>query len=121
MKTRKELKDEYKRMKFQIGIFQIRNILNNKIYIGSSPDLKSVWNREKFQLEMGMHYNTELQKEWKQFGAENFVYEIIEEIKQNDEEERNYKSELKDLEKTTIERLQPYGEKGYHKPIVHTL
>jgi hypothetical protein len=31
MKTRKELKEEYKQMKFKMGVFQIKNNINSKI------------------------------------------------------------------------------------------
>lgn len=31
MKSKKEVKDCYKEMKFKIGVFQIRNMVNNKI------------------------------------------------------------------------------------------
>jgi hypothetical protein len=31
---------------------------------------------------MGMHKNIDLQNEWNKFGADNFIYEILEEIKQ---------------------------------------
>lgn len=30
MKSKKEIKDSYKEKKFQIGVFQIRNTVNNK-------------------------------------------------------------------------------------------
>lgn len=48
MKTKKEIKDSYKQLKFKVGVFQIRNIINNKIYIESSTDLVAIWNRHKF-------------------------------------------------------------------------
>jgi len=115
MKTRKELNEEYKHMKFQMGVFQIKNNLNGKIYIGSSLDLKAIWNAQKLQLGIGMHKNSDLQKEWKEFGAENFSYEILEEISESDDKDIDYKKELKALEAMVIEELQPFGNKGYHK------
>jgi hypothetical protein len=98
MKTRKELKEEYKQMKFQMGVFQIRNCTNGKIFIGSSADLKASWNSQKFQLEAGMHQNSDLQRDWNESGAQNFVYEILEEITQSDDKIIDYPKELKALE-----------------------
>jgi hypothetical protein len=119
MKTRKELKEEYKQMKFKMGVFQIKNKINGKVYIGSSTDLKAIWYAQKLQLDIGMHQNSDLQKEWKAYGAENFVYEILEEIKQSEDKPEDDKKEIKTLEKLIIEELQPYGSKGYHsKPPV---
>jgi hypothetical protein len=36
MKTARELKDEYKKMKFRMGVFRIRNIKNDKCFIGTA-------------------------------------------------------------------------------------
>jgi hypothetical protein len=115
MKTRKELKEEYKQMKFRMGVFQIRNTINGKVFIGSSPDLIAVWNSQKFQLEAGMHQNAALQKEWNEFGAGNFVYEIIEEILPSDDKPLDYNKEIKTLEQMIIEDRKPFDDKGYHR------
>jgi len=114
MKTNKELKAEYLQKKFRMGVFQIKNKLNNKIFIESSTMLDTVYNRHKTQLKFNMHPNEELQKEWNVFGEENFVFEVLGEIKQDDET-RNFKHEIKMLETLFIEELQPFGEKGYNK------
>ncbi len=115
MKTRKELKEEYKQMKYQMGVFQIRNHLNGKVYMGSSLDLTASWHSQRLQLNFGNHPNDALQKEWKEFGAENFSYEIVEEVKEVDGKEINYAKEVKILLEMLIEELQPFDEKGYHK------
>ena len=70
MKTRKELKEAYKQRKSKMGVFQIKNNTNGKIFIGSSIDLDAMWNRQKMQLQFGNHPNKALQKEWKEFGEE---------------------------------------------------
>ncbi len=43
MKTKKELKEEYKQMKIPMGVFQIKNISNNKVLIDNSIDMESKW------------------------------------------------------------------------------
>jgi flagellar biosynthesis chaperone FliJ len=111
----KALRQEYKQMKFSIGVFQIRNTLNNKIFIDSSTNLDSIWNRHKFELNMGGHRNEELQKDWTAAGEENFKYEILSEIKQDDVVNADYAKEAKQLAAMFIEELQPFGEKGYNK------
>jgi hypothetical protein len=115
MKTHKEMKEEYKHLKFRMGVFQIRNIVNNKILIGSNLQLDNEWNSHKFQLNAGMHRNEALQKEWKEFGPENFVYEILEEIKESPDKPLDYKKEIKAMKALYLEKLQPFGEKGYNK------
>ncbi len=115
MKTRKELKEEYKQKKFRMGIFCITNTVNGKIFIGSSLDLVAIWHAQRFQLNAGMHPNEKLQQDWNQFGSENFMYEIIEEIIQSDETTIDYNKEVKVLEALAMDELQPYEEKGYNK------
>ena len=117
MKTRKEIKESYKEMKFRTGIYQIRNISNNKIFIGSSTNLAAIWNRQKFQLNYGSHPNTFLQKEWNEAGQDNFVFEILSEIKQDEDKQLNYQKDVKLLEAMFIEEFKPFGDKGYNEVI----
>lgn len=106
---------EYRNMKFPMGVFRIKNSVNGKVYIGSSNDLVAVWNSQRFQLEAGLHSCASLQSDWKTFGAENFTYEIVEEIQAKDDMQEDYRKDIKALEELILEELQPYGEKGYNK------
>ena len=115
MKPQKELKNEYKMKKFRIGVFQIRNVVNGKIYVESSPNLDAIWNRHRVELNFGNHRNEVLQKEWNEFGPENFRFEILSEIQQNENEQTDYNKEAKQLAEMFIEDLRPFGEKGYNK------
>lgn len=109
------MKMEYRNMKFRMGVFRIKNKINGKIYIGSSADLVAVWNSQRFQLEAGLHSCASLQADWKTFGPGNFTYEIVEEIKPEDDNQTDYSKDIKALEDLILEELQPYGEKGYNK------
>lgn len=100
-----------------MGVFRIRNTISNKIFVGSSTDLVAIWHRHRLQLNFGNHPNEALQNDWNQAGADNFAYEIISEIKQDDKE-TDYEKEVKLLEEMFIEELQPFGEKGYNKQAV---
>ena len=115
MKTKKELKEDYKQMKFVIGVFQITNTANGKIYIEGSTNVTARWNRYITQLNFGSLPILDLQNDWKVFGEEKFSFEILSEIKQDDSKEIDYAKEVKDLEEMFIEDLQPFGEKGYNK------
>ncbi|SFD23228.1 hypothetical protein SAMN05518672_1011167 [Chitinophaga sp. CF118] len=117
MKTKKDLKEEYKQMKFKMGIFQIRNTINGKVYIEGSINLNAIWNRHRMQLNFGVHPNLNLQNEWQEFGEENFRYEILAEIEHKENETADYNKEIKLLESMYIEELEPFEEKGYNKKI----
>lgn len=114
MKTNKELKEAYNQIKPRIGVFKVTNLLNGKIFIDSSVNLDKIWNRHRSELNFGGHRNETLQKEWKEFGEENFKFEILSEIKQNDDQRTDYAKEAKSLAKMFIEELQPFGENGYN-------
>lgn len=115
MKTRKELKEEYKQMKFKIGVFRLKNEINGKVFIGSSLDLVAIWNSLRLQLQMGSYPNSELQSDWKKYGSENFTYQILDEIKQTDDHKGDYRDDIKALEELILEERQPFDDRGYNK------
>ena len=114
MKSKKDLKSEYKLKKFKMGVFQIRNTVNNKIFIDSSINIDAIFNRHRLQLNFGSHPNNLLQNEWKEYGEEQFVFEILAELKQNETEEIDYAKEAKQLAEMYIEELKPFDRKGYN-------
>ena len=92
----------------------------------------SLINKEKFVLNMGSHMNKELQKEWKQFGEDQFSFLVLETVKMDgsvrydykdvydaDGKElaqvtKGYKREVESLKEKWLGKLQPFGDKGYH-------
>jgi group I intron endonuclease len=62
------------------GIYCIKNILNNKRYIGSAINLKKRKYEHFHTLEKGMHDNDHLQKSYDKYGKSIFIFEIIEYI-----------------------------------------
>ncbi len=114
MKTKKELKEEYNLIKPKVGVFQIRNVANGKIYIEGSVNLDKIWNRHKVELKLNGHRNPALQKDWNEFGESNFMFEILSEIKQDETRNIDYARECKQLANMFIEELKPFGDKGYN-------
>ncbi|MBI1227088.1 MAG: GIY-YIG nuclease family protein [Bacteroidetes bacterium] len=112
--TRKELIAEYKNLKPRIGVFQIRNTTNGKVLIEGSTNLDKIWNRHSTELRFGNHRNKALQQDWNEFGEHSFVFEILSEIAQpEDNSPFDAGREVKMLEKLFLEERQPFGEKGY--------
>jgi len=62
-----------------VGIYRIKNKVNEKCYYGSSKNIEKRWRTHKNQLRKNAHINTYLQNAWCKYGEENFVFEIIEE------------------------------------------
>ena len=64
------------------GIYMIRNIINNKVYIGQSSDLKDRLAHHKSSLRHNRHYSSYLQNAWNKYGEENFEFIILEECEE---------------------------------------
>lgn len=103
----REAKLAYKQGHQPIGVYQIRNLATGRIYFGSSNNLDAIFNRHRFDLSLNSHRIKELQQDWKDYGEANFVFEVLEMIEQSDEPGHNYREELKELEQTWLERLNP--------------
>lgn len=59
------------------GIYQIRNIINNKIYVGSSSNLNRRKDNHFKSLIKGNHHSKYLQNSFNKYGVINFVFEIL--------------------------------------------
>lgn len=63
------------------GIYKITNIINNKLYVGStSSNFNKRWNCHKSTLRRNLHGNKYLQNSWNKYGEQSFDFEIIENI-----------------------------------------
>jgi hypothetical protein len=113
---KKELAMQYKESKKQAGVYRIYNKENSKSLVASAPNLTSI-NGKKFMLETGNHDNKLLQEEWKQFGEKAFVFEVLEVLKEKDEPFYDKRGELKKLEEKWLEKIQPFGDRGYNNPV----
>jgi len=118
MDRKQELKRQYKETKFEAGVYQIKNTKNEKIFLESTMNLKTI-NGKRFTLDMGSYQNKLLQNEWTEFGAETFVFEVLEILEIPEEGYFDAKDALKKLKEKWLDKLQPYGERGYNtkKPV----
>src|SRR3954468_10348317 len=106
MKSRKEINQEYQERAKPAGVFQIKNSANGKILLGSSLNLEGPLNSHRFMLKTGAHKNKALQQDWDEFGPDQFVFEILEQVKIKDDPSFNLKDELTLLEQLWLEELQ---------------
>lgn len=114
MKTKKEIKEAYKSMKFRVGIFQILNKKENKIFLNIASDLDKPFNSDLFQLKAGLHSNLQLQNDWNSLGTENFEFKIFDELKIKDTESpTDINKELKELLKMHLIGLKNNGQLLY--------
>lgn len=96
---------DYKGNSEKSGIYQIRNKVNNKIYIGSSFRFGNRKSQHFQNLEKNIHSNTKLQNSVNKYGLENFIFELLEICS---------KDNLIQREQYWLDLLQPFAEKGYN-------
>jgi hypothetical protein len=113
-KSRKELNRAYAERVKPAGVFQVKNLKNGKVLLGSSLNLEGSLNKHRFTLKIGSHTNQALQADWNEFGPEQFAFEILEEVVRKDDPNFDLKDELSLLEMIWLEKLQPVGERGYN-------
>ena len=61
------------------GIYMIKNLVNEKIYIGKSKDIVRRWYEHKSDLRCQRHDNCYLQNSWNKYGENNFSFNVLEE------------------------------------------
>lgn len=106
MERKAELKRAYKEAHTPMGIFKITNKMNGKFYIGSGTNVPAKINKFKFELKYLSCKVKELQKDYDEYGEDNFSFEIIDYLAPKDMED-NYKEELETLEDMWKEKLKP--------------
>ncbi len=114
MKSRAELKKKYKEMVWKAGIIAVRNLQNGRMWLGSTPNPEATLRRFRFELEFGSLRIKELQKEWFEFGADAFSFEVIDTIEQDPE--KDDAEELAALEALWRDKLSAELENEYKDP-----
>lgn len=60
------------------GVYKIINLINNKLYVGSSSNLRKRERDHFTELERGVHKNKHLQSAYKLYNKDSFKFELIE-------------------------------------------
>jgi hypothetical protein len=118
---KKALTTTYRQSMRPMGIYQIRNLVNGKIFVDRSIDLEAARNRHLFVTAMARPPIPELLNDWQIYGGERFVFEVLDQVAlegesiADDATRQRHKGELDELLALWLEKLQPYGNKGYNK------
>jgi hypothetical protein len=109
------LKAEYRQNWHRLrtmGVYQIRNQVSGKVFLGGSLNLEGALDRDRLMLSTGGHPNAGLQQDWRRCGPEAFLFEVLETLTPTDDV-RDYAGEVALLLEAWLAQLEPYGEKGY--------
>jgi group I intron endonuclease len=115
MINKSEIKRNYKQTLTPMGIYQLKNLANGKILIGSSKNLPARKNRFEMELSIENFSDQGLLNDVRKFGKDKFVFEVLDYLEPKEDPLYNYTEDLKTLEEMWIEKLQPFNAKGYNK------
>jgi group I intron endonuclease len=59
------------------GIYRIRNLINGKVYVGSSQNIEQRWRQHRRALQKHRHHCRHLQRAWRRYGSEAFAFEVL--------------------------------------------
>lgn len=89
-----------------IGIYKITNIIDGKFYIGSSNNIEKRWISHRYHLRHNKHHAEHLNRAWRKYGENSFIFEILEETEQ---------SALIEMEQKYLDKFQSWKPKiGYN-------
>lgn len=100
-KNKKEMINEYKNRTMIGGVYKITNSKTDNYWIESCMDINAAINKFNFSKSINScgGYNSEIEKEWNETGAEFFKFEILEKLEKKPEmDNKEFKKEIKLLE-----------------------
>lgn len=59
------------------GVYQIRNTLDGKVYIGSSVNIKKRLQTHRYELKKGIHCSKHMQAAWNKHGGDSFTFDTL--------------------------------------------
>jgi group I intron endonuclease len=62
------------------GIYQIRNTVNGKVYVGSAVNFARRFSQHQSALRNGKHDSGKLQNAWNKYGEDSFAFSVIERV-----------------------------------------
>jgi hypothetical protein len=107
---RREIIRNYKGTPRSAGVYRVRNTVNGRSVVGSSPNLPGILNRQRIQLERGSHPDRELQKDWNELGSEEFTFETLDQLEPSSEAGYDPSEDLRVLLQMWREKLKASGE-----------
>jgi hypothetical protein len=112
--NRRELRRAYKESRRPMGVYQVRNTRDGRLLVARSVDLPSALNRERAALRFGAHANAALQRDWHALGPDAFAFEVLDTLTPPEGNAAyDPADDLRVLEAMWLERLQPWGDRGY--------
>lgn len=117
MSDKRRLRDDYKQTWVAIGVYAIRNTVEQKVFIGGARNLHGALHRHRFELTTGAHRHAALLADWQRLGADAFSFKELDQVRQRQDRVVDYDAELADLLALWTAELTDRGEQGYNLPV----
>ena len=103
---------QYKEREIIGGVYVIRNLSKNKLLLDAAQDINGSRNRFEFSVKTGSCVYMKLQNDWNEQKGEQFVFEILEELKKGETQSpAEFKADIELLKQIWLEKLS--GENFY--------
>ena len=89
------------------GIYKITCLINGKVYVGSALNISSRFRRHETNLYKNIHANKHLQNTYNKYGPNQFLYEVIEKVS-----DENVLIDMEQFWMDKLESTNPY--KGFN-------
>jgi group I intron endonuclease len=91
----------------KLVVYLIKNLVNGKVYVGSSSNFEDRKKRHLRLLEKNKHHSKKIQHSWNKYGKDNFIFDILEYV--------NDLNDLKNREQFYIDLFESYNDEyGYN-------
>ena len=77
---RKELVEEFKQRKPEMGVVRFLCLSTGDAFVGISKDAQASYNSNRFKLSMHLHPNKALQELWDAHGEEGFSLSVVSQL-----------------------------------------
>lgn len=81
MNRRRELLEEWKNRRPDMGIISITCVPTGDVFLDFSKDINATFNSNRFRLTIKRHPNMEMQALWNEYGIDNFEFETVKLLK----------------------------------------
>lgn len=89
------------------GVYQIKNLIDGNVYVGSTQDLKGRKSKHLRMLKNNNHHSNYLQNAYNKYGKENFEFSVIEYCENYLEVEQLYLEKLNPVYNSAKNALAP--------------
>ncbi len=107
---KKQARAAYKERVILGGVYAITNTATGRRLVETTQSLAASRNRFEFSRTTGLAVTLKLQHDWNTYGAESFVFEVLDELKKGDAQtQREFINDLKLLRESWLEKGHPGG------------